>query len=93
MSEKTDNKQVFLPQVLQRYGLAAASVYPLRSYNNFVYRADSADHHCFSLRICGFPNMKRRLMEDEMVWLNFVAQHNPRLARARLPTIKVNGSR
>ncbi|CAN5565889.1 phosphotransferase [soil metagenome] len=77
---KMDNEQLFLQQVLQHYGLAAASVYPLRSYNNFVYRVENADHQCFSLRICGFPKMKRRSMEDEMVWLNFLAQRNPRLA-------------
>jgi len=77
---KMDNDQLLLQQVLQRYGLAGANAHPLRSYNNQIYRIESADHQHFSLRICGFPNMKRRSMEDEMVWLDFVAQHNPRLA-------------
>jgi Ser/Thr protein kinase RdoA (MazF antagonist) len=72
--------QQLLQQVLPRYGLSTARTYPLRSYNNFVYRVESAEHQCFTLRICGFPTMKRRSMEDEMDWLNFVAQHNPRLA-------------
>jgi Ser/Thr protein kinase RdoA (MazF antagonist) len=74
-----DNKELFL-QVLPHYGLATARVYPLHSYNNFVYRVENADNQSFSLRICGFPKMKRCSMEDEMNWLNFVAQRNPRLA-------------
>ncbi|MCX6048492.1 MAG: phosphotransferase [Chloroflexi bacterium] len=77
---KIESNQSLLQQVLPRYELAAASVYPLRSYNNFVYRVESADKQRFSLRICGFPTMKRRSMEDEMLWLHFVAQRNPRLA-------------
>ncbi len=75
-----DNSQFLLQQVLQRYGLADANAHSLRSYNNQIYCLERADHQRFSLRICGFPNMKRRSMEDEMIWLDFVAQHNPRLA-------------
>ncbi len=75
-----DDNQSLLQQVLGRYGLSTASAAPLRSYNNQVYRIESADNQRFSLRICGFPNMKRRSMEDEMRWLDFVAQGDLRLA-------------
>lgn len=75
-----DDNHLFLQQVLACYGLAGASVYPLHSYNNFVYRVENANHQRFSLRICGFPKMKRRSMADETIWLDFVAQRNPRLA-------------
>ena len=74
------DNQVSLEQALACYGLTGATVYPLRSYNNSVYRIERADQQRFSLRICGFANMQRRSMEDEMSWLAFVAQHNPRLA-------------
>lgn len=73
-----DNQQL-LQQVLQRYGLSDATAHPLHSYNNQVYRIEGTDNQCFSLRICGFPEMKRRNMEDEMHWLDFVAQRDPRL--------------
>lgn len=75
-----NDNQALLHQVLERYGLASASVTPLHSYNNQVYRVELADRQRFSLRICGFLNMQLRSMEDEMRWLDFVAQHNPRLA-------------
>jgi Ser/Thr protein kinase RdoA (MazF antagonist) len=75
-----DDNQSLLQQVLERYGLSTASVTPLHSYNNQVYRVERADKQRFSLRICGFLNMQHRSMEDEMRWLDFVAQHNPRLA-------------
>lgn len=75
----SDNQQL-LQQVLQRYGLAGANIQLIRSYNNDVYRIETADHRRFGLRVCGFLNMKRRAMEDEMTWLAFVAQRNPRLA-------------
>ncbi|MFN8493348.1 MAG: phosphotransferase [Caldilineaceae bacterium] len=72
--------QFLVQQILEQYRLGGASVYPLHSYNNFVYRIESADKQRFSLRICGFPEMKLRSMTDEMLWLDFVAQRNPRLA-------------
>lgn len=75
-----DNHHSLVQQVLERYGLTDARTFPLRSYNNQVYRVEQADGQCFSLRICGFLNMQRSSMEDEMRWLDFVAQHNPRLA-------------
>lgn len=75
-----DMNQSLVQQILQQYGLAGASAYPLHSYNNFVYSIESADKRRFSLRICGFPKMKLRSMTDEMLWLDFVAQRNPRLA-------------
>jgi Ser/Thr protein kinase RdoA (MazF antagonist) len=84
-----DNNQLLLQQVLDRYGLTGARSFPLRSYNNQVYRVERADGQCFSLRICGFLNMKRSSMEDEMQWLAFVAQHNPRLAPR--PIANANG--
>ena len=74
------DKRSLLQQVLADYGLSNARATPLHSYNNQVYCVESADQQRFSLRICGFPNMKPRSMVDEMVWLDFVAQHNPRLA-------------
>ena len=80
-----DDNQSLLQQILDRYGLANAPAFPLHSYNNQVYRIERADNQRFSLRICGFPNMKRRSMEDEMRWLDFVAQRNPRLTHVRLP--------
>ncbi len=75
-----DNNYLLLQQALQCYGLAGASAYPLGSYNHHVYRVESADQQRYSLRICGFPEMKRRPFEDEMTWLAFVAQRNARLA-------------
>lgn len=75
-----NEQQALLNQVLARYHLSGANATPLRSYNNHVYCVESADHQRFSLRICGFPELKRRTMDDEMRWLDFVAQHNPRLA-------------
>ncbi len=74
------DNQALLQQILDRYGLANARAFPLQSYNNQVYRIESVNNQRFSLRICGFPNMKRRAMEDEMRWLDFVAQRNQRLA-------------
>ncbi len=75
-----DDKQLLLQQILPRYGLATAQATALHSYNNHVYRVENSDQQRFSLRICGFPNMKRRSMVDEMRWLDFVAQRDPRLA-------------
>lgn len=75
-----DEQQSLVEQLLKRYGLAGANATPLHSYNNHVYCVETADQQRYSLRICGFPNMQRRSMADEMVWLDFVAQHNPRLA-------------
>lgn len=69
-----------LQEILADYQLTGATAHPLRSYNNHIYCVERADGQRFSLRICGFPNMKRRNMEDEMRWLDFVAQHDPRLA-------------
>lgn len=74
------NNHLLLQQALQCYGLAGASAYPLGSYNHHVYRVESADQQRYSLRICGFPEMKRHPFEDEMTWLAFVAQRNARLA-------------
>ena len=74
------DNQLLLHQILSRYGLSTANATPLHSYNNLVYHIESADNRRFSLRICGFPNMKHRSMADEMRWLDFVAQRNPRLA-------------
>lgn len=73
------NEQL-LQEIFDCYQLTGAAAYPLRSYNNYIYRIERANGARFSLRICGFPNMKRRNMEDEMHWLEFVAQHDPRLA-------------
>ena len=75
-----NEQQLLVEQLLERYGLAGASATPLHSYNNHVYCVETADQQRYSLRICGFPQMKRRTMEDEMTWLAFVAQRNPRLA-------------
>lgn len=75
-----NEQQVLLDQVLARYQLTGATTTPLPSYNNHVYCVETADHQRFSLRICGFPELKRRTMEDEIGWLDFVAQHNRQLA-------------
>jgi Ser/Thr protein kinase RdoA (MazF antagonist) len=75
-----DDNQSLLQQVLDRYGLSTSRAFSLHSYNNQVYRIENADKQSFSLRICGFLNMKHHSMEDEMRWLDFVAQRNPRLA-------------
>ncbi len=75
-----DNNQSLLQQVLDRYGLSDATANPLVSYNNQVYRIESANGQRYSLRICGFAEMNRRWFEDELIWLDFVAQRNPRLA-------------
>ena len=74
------DNQSLLQQVLAAYGLSNARATPLPSYNNQVYCVETNDQQRFSLRICGFPNMKPRSMVDEMVWLDFVAQRDPRLA-------------
>ena len=76
---------LLLQQVLACYGLARATLHPLHSYNNFVYRVETTAKQRFSLRISGFANMKRRSMEDEMIWLDFVAKRNPRLAPRPIP--------
>lgn len=74
------DNQSLLQQVLARYRLTGANATPLSSYNNQVYCVETNDQQRFSLRICGFPNMKPRAMTDEMAWLDFVAQRDPQLA-------------
>jgi len=81
------NEADLLPRVLERYSLAEARTELLQSLGNHIYRVEVRTGRRFSLRICPATFQNRQWLEDELVWLEFVAGQNqvrvPRPVRNR----------
>ena len=67
------NEEHILQAVLERYKLGQAKTHLLGSLWNRVYRVEADNGQLYSLRLCPPVIQERQAVEDELIWLEFVA--------------------
>jgi Ser/Thr protein kinase RdoA (MazF antagonist) len=67
------NKEHILQAVLERYKLDQAKTHLLGSLWNRVYRVETHNGQLYSLRLCHPVIQESQEVEDELTWLEFVA--------------------
>lgn len=75
------NKEHILQEVLEEYELVGARTHLLGSLWNCVYRVETENGQLYSLRLCPPVIQDRQSLEDELIWLEFVASRQ----RVRVP--------
>lgn len=68
-----DDEQQLVPAVLGSYRLGGAQTQLLGSLWNHVYRVEVADGQRYSFRLCAPAVQNRRSVEEELLWLGWVA--------------------
>ncbi len=74
MDRAGKNDEQLLHLVLEAYGLAGTRCQLLQSLWNHVYKVETHDGACYSLRICAPEFTQQRWMEDELAFLDFAAR-------------------
>ncbi|MBI3960312.1 MAG: phosphotransferase [Chloroflexi bacterium] len=74
MAESATNNEGIRNAVLDAYALSGAQIHLLQSRWNHIYRVEAADGARYSLRICAPEFKDRRWMQDELAFLDFVAE-------------------
>ena len=82
------DEQYILQAILDRYDLSGAKTQLLGSLWNRVYRAEANSGHLYSLRLCPPAIQDRKILEDELTWLELVASQNKVCVPIRLEISK-----
>jgi Ser/Thr protein kinase RdoA (MazF antagonist) len=69
------NEEQILQAVLERYKLGQVQTQLLGSLWNHVYRVEAHNSQLYSLRLCNPVIQEIHDVEDELIWLEFVANH------------------
>lgn len=70
-----NQEQRILHATLEKYGLVKAKRRLLGSLWNRTFRIEAENGQLYSLRLCPPVIQERQSLEDELVWLEFVASH------------------
>lgn len=62
--------------VLHQYGLTLSRLELLNDVRHVTYHVHTVDGRHFSLRVCPAAPQTKDLLEDELLWLNYVAHHH-----------------
>lgn len=62
--------------VLHQYGLSLSHLELLNDVRHVTYHVHTVDGRHFSLRVCPAAPQTKDLLEDELLWLNYVAHHH-----------------